>query len=284
MDANRFDSLVKTIAGRRLTRRTALRHGGAGVAAAAASVGVRASAQDATPAATPAAAVGTPAADRRTSDGFLFVQTFVGGSFGPKPGEENPAQYLLELTGAPERTIYFSDRPNRVTGSIPTQQFLDRIGFRVDAPNAALVVGGEAAILELLGAQYDAGAGTLTYDVVFLTDYPGTDRPRISPLIGDPVGPEAVPAQLGPVSLFVDQADCFCCCPYYLYCRVFDGYNIVRTCGQIDDVPFCATGDFLTCGPCRDHSSDCNAMFSSCCEGDCTEDPATPDTQPHSGC
>ena len=37
-------------------------------------------------------------------------------------------------------TIYFSDRPERIFGDLPTQEFLDTLGFTPDfPPNAALI-------------------------------------------------------------------------------------------------------------------------------------------------
>ena len=282
MDANRFDGLVKGFAAR-VSRRSAVRRGGAGVAAAAlATAGFRSAAQEATPVATPGATptAAGPRADAATSPAFLFVQTFAGGTFGPKEGEAS--RYLLTLTGAPARTIYFSDRPDRITGDIPTQQFLDRVGFKADAPNAALVVDNKTFVIELLGGTYDPATGGLVYDVVFLTDYPGEDRPRISPKAGDPLGPDALAAQFGVASLFIDQADCLCCCNQDVGCTVFNGYNVVRTCGYFTDQPFCHTGGFTACGPCRDHSADCNAYFTDCCQGKCSEDP--PHTQIGENC
>jgi hypothetical protein len=282
MDGNRFDVFVKGFAAG-ISRRAALRRGGAGVAAAAlAGTALRAGAQDTSPAATPGATPPSsyPRADPPSTPGFLFVQTFTGGTFGPKEGEAD--RYVLTLSGAPDRTIYFSDRPERITGDIPTQQFLDRVGFTADAPNAALTVDGMTFVIELLGGTYDAAAGTLIYDVVFLTDYPGEDRPRISPKVGDPLGPDALAAQFGVASLFIDQADCLCCCNGPVYCKVFNGYNVVRDCGTFNDQPYCATGGFYECGPCRDHSDDCNAYFTDCCQGECRED--SPSRQIASGC
>jgi hypothetical protein len=58
---------------------------------------------------------------------MLFVQTFASGSLLPKEGEEGT--FILTLNGGYGRTIGFSDRPERIVGSVPTQQFLDGLGF-----------------------------------------------------------------------------------------------------------------------------------------------------------
>lgn len=140
MDSKRFDTLTKSFAARRLSRRSALRQGGVGIAAATLGVtGLRAvTAQNATPsAATPGA---SPAAMGTVGENgaFLFVQTARSGTWAPKAGENGV--YTLTLTDTPDQTVYFSDRPARVVGVAPLQQFLDGLGFSPqNQPNAALV-------------------------------------------------------------------------------------------------------------------------------------------------
>lgn len=180
MGPARFDRLSSAFALRR-SRRQALAAGGAGLAATGLLTGIRATAaQDATPAALPAAFPSDPhpsADSAMTHPEYLFVQPFDAGTWAPKPGEEGV--YLLTLTGAAENTTFFSDRPERITGLAPTQPFLDGLGFTSEnSPNAALVAQTESGVQDVLIVQifdpvYDAGAGTLTYDARILADYGG---------------------------------------------------------------------------------------------------------------
>lgn len=192
MDAGRFDTLAKGLAGS-LTRRAAL---GAGLAGAIAPLGMRrAVAQDATPAATPVPTTGQE---------FLFVQTAEAGRWEPKPGESGT--YLLTLTGAASQTIYFSDRPERIVGTVPVDQFLDVLGFTpANPPNAALVTGHgddeEVLVIELLAPAYDPGTDTLTYEARVLEDYQEEGLAFVAARQADIDLPES----FGETSLFIDD-------------------------------------------------------------------------------
>jgi hypothetical protein len=195
MRSQRFDYLTNTL-GTRLSRRSAL-VAGAGLTLASSQQRF-ATAQDATPAASPLAEGGE-------KPEMLFVQTFERGSLAPKDGEEGI--FVLTLHGANGRTIGFSDRPERIVGSVPTQTFLDGLGFSpVDPPNAALVFEpspGETdiVVLELLDPQYDEDAGTLTYEVRILDTFAGTGLTfQEEPRAPNPAGEEFTDA-----SLFIDD-------------------------------------------------------------------------------
>jgi hypothetical protein len=175
MDTTRFDAISRLFANRR-TRRAALKGGSASLAAAAL-IPFAARAQDGTPqTATPAVDPNDPhsRADAAKPDPeFLFVQPFNSGTWAAKEGEEGT--YTLTLTGAAANTVYFSDRPERIVGLSPTQQFLDGLGFTpANPPNAALVTGSndeqDILVIELLNPAWD-GNGTLTYDARVLADY-----------------------------------------------------------------------------------------------------------------
>lgn len=79
----------------------------------------------------------------------MFVRSFVGGALAPKAGEEGV--YELTLRRGLGSTISFSDRPERVVGTVPTGTFLGGLGFTPgNPPNAALVAdtgGGNEEIL-----------------------------------------------------------------------------------------------------------------------------------------
>lgn len=124
----------------------------------------------------PAGSTPMPAAN------WLFVQT--GTSF-TSDGK------TLVIKGIGAQTLMFSDRPERMTGDVPTAKFVDfwtkgKDDFEKDPPNATVsaVVDGKAnlAVVELLNPRL--AGDTLTYD--------------IRPLSGPP------PAAGQAVSLFID--------------------------------------------------------------------------------
>lgn len=131
-------------------------------------------AQDATPA--------TSDATEEAKLAFLFVQLFDLGTWYPKPDEARV--YQLTLTGAVAQTLFFSDRPARIVGTVDTAQFLDCLGFTpFNPPNAALVVRtpeGERDVLvvELCNPVFTedfaiAGGVQLSYEARVLEAYHG---------------------------------------------------------------------------------------------------------------
>lgn len=61
----------------------------------------------------------------------------------------------LTLNGVAPTTLYFSDRPNRITGHIPTEEFLDSWGegedsFASDPPNAVLSIFSEDEVNDIV--------------------------------------------------------------------------------------------------------------------------------------
>ncbi len=109
-----------------------------------------------------------------TGANFLFIQ---GAQSGPV-SEVNATTYTLELNDVSDKTILFSDRPDRIVSSENTTDFIGHwsLGpnnFAVDPPNAVLIVDDEIegeerqdyAIIELFNPQYDPEANTLKYDI-----------------------------------------------------------------------------------------------------------------------
>ena len=263
MDATRFDSLTCALSAR-LSRRTALHASGLGLAAGlAASTSGRASAQDATP---------DPLSDDAT---FLFVQSAASGTFAANSGAGTPsadgtpvagggADYLLTLEGHAGNTIYFSDRPERIFGTAPTQQFLDGLGFAPsNPPNAALVTNDadgneDILVVELLNPTYDADNGAITYGVNLLSDYEGG-----LDFVANRQRDEDLAPTFGEASLFIDD------CPdtdVYCYTRLFANEGFLGTYGQ------CWSWGELNCNICDDLQGLvdlCNSMYPGC-NNDCT--------------
>jgi len=180
MDPTTFDRIGKLFAHRRLSRRRPLA-GGAGLAAgalAAAGIDAKAAAARAPEHAAPApgvTALAPPAAGGAKPTTFLFLQSFEAGSLVPKPGV--PGRYTLTLKQGLGDTVYFSDRPAKVVGTVPTDRFLQGLGFTpADPPNAALVgqrgpTHKDVVVVELFDPHYDAATNTLTYEVALLRDW-----------------------------------------------------------------------------------------------------------------
>ena len=104
---------------------------------------------------------------------FLFIQGAQSGSV----SEINATTSTPELNDVTDKTILFSDRPDRIVGSENTTDFIGNwsIGennFAVDPPNAVLIIDDEVeqrqdyAVIELFNPQYDPEANTLKYDIV----------------------------------------------------------------------------------------------------------------------
>ena len=124
-------------------------------------------------------------AEQLESEESMFVQTAQGVS--SEGG-------TLTLRGITPSTLYFSDRPQRVVGHMATTDFVDLWGvgdnsFETDPPNAVL-------------SFLESGADAPTDAVVVLTapslSGDGDLSYSIDVLEGD------VPAQTGPVTLFID--------------------------------------------------------------------------------
>ena len=103
---------------------------------------------------------------------FLFIQGAQSGSV----SDVNATTSTLELSDVSDKTILFSDRPDRIVASIDTADFIGNWStgansFAVDPPNAALVVDDDVeqrqdlGVIELLNPEYDSVANTLRYDI-----------------------------------------------------------------------------------------------------------------------
>lgn len=259
MDGSRFDQFTKIFASRRLSRRKAL---GAATATGLLSVaGMRsASAQDAE--ATP-----VPEEEGELYPEILFVQGFQSGSFEQIGDSED--QFSLTLAEGIGRTVFFTNRPERDYGAMPTGPFLEGYDFSEEnPPNAALVAenadgSDDIIVLELTNPGYDEETNTATYDTRILGDFKEVD----GELQEEPAASAAdVPQDFTSAHLFID--DCpdgaISCCDIAVeqgiaYCETLHGR--ISPVGQCFDV-----GSFF-CKPCDSQQrldERCHETFEAC--------------------
>ncbi|HET9660767.1 MAG TPA: hypothetical protein VFP05_10595 [Thermomicrobiales bacterium] len=268
MDPKQFDTISRLLASHRISRRSALL-AGAGVAA----LGVTGAAAQATPEAmtdqaTPEVPTVQASPDAASEAGvpFMFVQTFGAGSL--DAATEGVPNMLLVADHLAGQTLYFSDRPERVVGMVPTEEFLaggsddQGLGFTpTDPPNAALVLPDDKIlVVELIDPQYDAATGQVRYQLHVLDDVSQIDLSlETEPLtIADAVG------EFTAASLFIDD-----CPDGQIICYASDGSTVV---GQIQS-GFCYDAGAACCNPCGgagggDWSSICDQTFTGC-NGSC---------------
>jgi hypothetical protein len=112
---------------------------------------------------------------------FIAIQHAQSGSI----YEINSSSYSLELNDVSDKTILFSDRPDRIVTSVTTDNFIGNwsVGsdsFTVDPPNAVLVIddveGQNDIIIELVNPLYDVDKRTLIYEIKTETIIPTSLR------------------------------------------------------------------------------------------------------------
>jgi hypothetical protein len=264
MDSNRISQLT-TLLTSRVTRRRLV---GGGIGAA--SLGL-------TPAAAPVAAQdASPVAsqeDGTAKTPFLFVQLFDEGTWFPHPDEEGV--YVLMLRGAAAQTLYFSDRPDRIVGTLDTVQFLEGLGFTPsNPPNAALVVRTQEGtrdvlVIELFDPVYaedinDPGSVNVSYSARVLDAYGGDG---LAPWAAEQED-FAIAERFEDVSLFIDDCPDLMTCQAWVATNEIDGRWV--TYGPIPGGPYgrCFSLWQLACVPCNSTSDYydnlCNEAYPGC--------------------
>ena len=148
-----------------------------------------------------------PTPDETTAQpGLLLVQLAARGTFALSDGDAAVA--ILTLEEVWPRTIYFSDRPERIAGTIETAALLEMEGVfdPEDPPNAAMVLSdpvsadADVIIVELRDPTYDPVAGTLRYAVRLIAEEPTNLAPWITRR--DP----SLPSSFANVSIFIARS------------------------------------------------------------------------------
>jgi hypothetical protein len=228
VDTHRFDNLSRTAA-RHANRRSALA-GALGIGATVLSRFTPAArAQQATP-----VADGTPSATDTVT--VLYVQSFSTGTFVPRADGDG---YTLTLEDGTGQVVYFSDRPDRVVGTLTDAQFVDGRAFDPsDPPNAAIVTkldaGEDILVVELTDPAHDEASGSVSYTVRVLDGQP--ESAALASLAARQED-ATLDESLGPITLFIDQLACTpddtrCthnsdCCSNFC-CNAYDGCRLAH--------------------------------------------------------
>ena len=132
---------------------------------------------------------------------FLFVQDSTGGTL---------SETTLTLTDVSSKTGYFSDRPYRVAGQVPTEEFIalwdEGETFAGDPPNADFTCTVDS---EVVNYVVELTSPSMT----------GVDLSYSAAAVGDTVLPETPIACEGETHLFIDPAACPC------WICLFGGYG-----------------------------------------------------------
>jgi hypothetical protein len=139
---------------------------------------------------------------------FLFIQHAQSGSV----SEVNATTSTLELSDVSDKTIMFSDRPDRIVTSQSTSDFvgnwtMGEDSFAADPPNAVLILDDDEveqrqdlAIIELYNPEYDSEANTLRYDITAENATTTTATTTTTPSIN-------LPSEFGQSTLVIDAGE-----------------------------------------------------------------------------
>jgi hypothetical protein len=116
---------------------------------------------------------GTTTSGNITGVEFLSIQNAKSGSL----SQINATAYTLELNNVANKTIMFSDRPERIVETVSTSNFIGNWAtgpnsFSTDEPNDVLIVEDtqtgqlETAVIESSNPVYDTTSNTLTYTIM----------------------------------------------------------------------------------------------------------------------
>jgi hypothetical protein len=138
---------------------------------------------------------------------MLFVQDATMGT----AARASNGTILLVLSGVDKNTLWFTDRPERNGGVMPTEAFMHmwdegEDSFANDPPNAALIVhqaDGESDVflVELSGPSYHAGPGIVKY---YATPVASSEA-FLAEHAADAQHGSEMPAAFGEVELFIDS-------------------------------------------------------------------------------
>lgn len=138
----------------------------------------------------------------------LFSLTGDAATMRLQPGAEN--RYVFTLKGADKRTVWFSNRPARHSGTLPTTGLVDQwaqFGFAEDPPNVAITLhepdGDTDTIVAVMRKPRIDTRGTLRAIMEVLTNEKAQALTGNLARHGD-AHDTTIPRALGSVSIFID--------------------------------------------------------------------------------
>lgn len=165
---------------------------------------------------------------QNSSVSYLFIQKAQSGSFEELQQDDH---VMLTLNGIDPTTIWFTDRPERKTGTEPTGRMLTNFIRPGATPNAALEIlnddgTSEIVVLTLLDYTYNEEDATLTYEAFVIEGnisdtIPAYTSPELNRKVTNGL-PEifadtVIPLSFGRSTLFIDNLGfapptCNACC------------------------------------------------------------------------
>lgn len=151
--------------------------------------------------------------DQSSEPDFLFVQNAESGILGPIEGEVE--KLLLTLNNLSPDTVYFSDRPDRITGQEPNAEIINNFFNDLSTPpNAALQIRNEDGSVDviavsLLTAEFNAENQSIDYEVTIIPeDLNFYNNPNDMLVSGEIITDMSImmPMNFGSNSLFIDSA------------------------------------------------------------------------------
>ncbi len=155
-----------------------------------------------------------PAAPSGQTVSLLYAVSGASATMTLLPGSVD--RYALTLRGADARTVWFSDRPARLSGSLPTPGLVEEwsgLGFAADPPNVAITLHDPAGSTETIVAvmrKPTFRAGVLRATMQVLTSEQAGSLTGNLAVHATGHDANGIPARLGSVSVFIDDATVLC--------------------------------------------------------------------------
>ena len=158
------------------------------------------------------ASAATPAASSEQKVSLLYALSGSSATMTLLPGSGD--RYAFTLRDADARTVWFSDRPMRLSGTLPTSELVETwpgLGFVADPPNVAITLHEPAGSTETIVAvmrKPTFRAGVLRATMQVLTSERAGSLTGNLAVHGDHHDANGIPARLGSVSVFIDDVLC----------------------------------------------------------------------------
>lgn len=141
---------------------------------------------------------------------LLFAVTGADATMRLLPGSGD--RYAFAMRGADPTTVWFSDRPARLSGVLPTSGLIKQwqgFGFAAEPPNVAITLRNSIGSTDTIVAvmrRPSFNNGVLRATMQVLTRHQADSLTGNLAVHGDRSDPDGIPASIGSVSVFIDDA------------------------------------------------------------------------------